>query len=936
MNGDLIGREVERGLATWLLTAEPLGSRGLVLTGEPGIGKTTVLRHVLAVAGEVGALVLEARPVLSESTLSFAGLGDLLRGLDTDRRALPPPRRRALEVAMLEVPEPEQAVDLRAVGLGLMALLEGLSSSHPVLVAVDDAHWLDAASSAALSFAARRVLGADVRWIVTRRPNEMAGLDLAEVGRERVREHTVAGLRPTDLKELLERRLGVRLSRPVMATVGELSRGNPFYALELARHRLDRSSAAASGMADLPASLTALVGSRIDDLPAPVRGLLATTALAAHPTVELLSQVAGVREATVRRRLEVARRAQVVTVTDEVTFTHPLLAAAVVQQTSHAERSHVHRGLAHHVAGREERARHAALVSDAPNEEVAAQLEVAAIDARGRGAAVSAADLIALAVARTPDARTVESERRRLLRADLAFQLGDTGAAGEVLLPLQSAQSSTVRAQACLLLARIAWVNGPAQDVHRYGDLALQAATDSPADTVDVRVALAHLSRHDRDRGVGHARAAVELTDHLVACPSLLQCRALTALLDVESDRGYPVQQAMLRRALHLSPDVEPGRVQDSPHYYLGTVLLMQDDLDHARRLFLDCVVAAEQRADDGSLTALWDQLSLLEILAGNWSVARSYALRHVSTAQATEQELQAFWGRQTINWIDIREGATQADAEATLLVSQARASSDLMTLAFALVMAAESAYLDGQVAAAADALREVEEIARTIHVMSPNAFRHGADLVEALVESGDVDAAQDATAELTAAAERSRLPWANAAAARSRAVLAAARGRLDPALAAAESSVTDLRALGMPYELGRSLLVMAGVLRRRRSKGAAGAALTEAESLFRELGARPWVDIATRRYQALGLGRRSDDVLTPTELRVADLVSQGLTNPEVAARLSVSRKTVEFNLSKVYRKLAIRNRTQLPAALTSKGASNSGEMPGSSDRSRG
>jgi DNA-binding CsgD family transcriptional regulator len=178
-------------------------------------------------------------------------------------------------------------------------------------------------------------------------------------------------------------------------------------------------------------------------------------------------------------------------------------------------------------------------------------------------------------------------------------------------------------------------------------------------------------------------------------------------------------------------------------------------------------------------------------------------------------------------------------------------------------------------------------------------------------------------------------LAWASTVSARARAALAAARGQLNQSLERADLAVTRSRSLSMPFELGRSLLVLSGVHRRRRSKRAAGIAAEEAHAVFAELGAHPWAQRSTAAYRALGLGPRSAAGLTATERRVAGLAADGWTNPEIARRLSMSRKTVEFNLGKVYRKLQIRNRAQLAKALATVTSEKSGELPGSSPHRR-
>ena len=931
MDGDMIGRHEERELLGWLLTRDGREARGLVVTGEPGVGKSSVFGHALAVASGQGMTVLQARPVLSESTLAFAGLGDLVNGLEEQRRRLQAPRRRALEVAMLEAfPEGGEPIDLRSVALSLHALLVQLSMEQHVLVAIDDAQWLDESTSMVLTFAARRLHDVPVRWLLTRRQGEANGMDLGGLAPVVVREHALSAMNLAELHHLVEGRLGARLSRPMLVKVERISAGNPFYALELARHFLSGTGREDSSSQTVPLSLRTLIGARLDRLPSPVRQLLSIAALAASPSIDLLSRVGQVEKATVGDRLGLAERAHVVNVGQRVVFAHPLIAAVVVDETDPAERLRVHHALALEASSEEERARHAALAIEVPDRDVADQLEAAALSARQRGAGFSAAELSRLALERTTADAGTDRERRLLLAADIAFQLGDTVSARGLALSLEKAHEVAVRSAALLLLARIAWLSGPVGDVARYGELAVMATSGDPIALAQVKVTLAHLSRHDRAWGQRHARGAVEILDRAGVTSNPTRARALTALLDVETDLGLPPQADMFEEALALAPTVEPGRVQDSTRYYLATILLQRDELDRSRTVFLDCVHAAEQRADDSSLAALWDQLGILELLAGDWPAARSYAARQVLSGEANEQPMQCLWGHLTALCLDVRQGVGDSANLVAALLHEVRATGDPMSLAFTLVIEAEARRLRGDPAVAATCLRELDEIALAIQVMSPNAFRHGADLVEVLVESGDVAAAESAAARLSHAAARGELPWAVAVSARANATLAAARGDLDEALHQAQTSVGLTRSLGMPFEVGKSLLTLGGVLRRRRAKSVAAAVLEEACVVFDDLDARPWADLATAQHRALGLRPRVGNGLTPTECRVAELAAEGLTNPEIAGRLAMSRKTVEFNLSKVYRKLQIRNRAQLATALATMSGIKSGEMPGS------
>ena len=816
MHGGVVGRGDELRLIDAMLASDVPGGCSLTLEGGPGVGKSTLFDHGVASARRAGGHVLVARPTCVESRLTYACLGDLLRGLDGERMELAPPRRRALEVALLEAFAGDDPVDLLAVPVAVTALLELLARGRPVVVAIDDAQWADAASASTLRFAARRLADVPIRWLVTRRSSAAEGgfgTDVPDYHRSTRR--VVSGMNLAELHRLVDDKLGVRLSRMLLVRVAQVSGGNPLHAIELARH-VTATSAAADRMTDLgvPPSLRQLMCSRLDVLPDPVRRIVAVTALTAHPSVALLARVERLSAATVRRRVKAAVDAGVLRLSDEIEFTHPLLAAAAIDEISSAERARLHGRLFKEVASSDERARHHALATTGPDRDLADELEAAADQARERGAPIAAAELVALAIERTPASRPADSQRRLLAAADLAFQAGDTERAKAVLIDLDEAADLDIRAHALVLLARVSWLAGSHRDVEAFGERALAAAR-SPLARAEVKIVLANLSRNDRVWGDRHANDAVAILEGLGSVAAAdARTRALVAVLDVAVDLGRPLQTAVLDQALAAAPKVGPGRVADTARYYLGTILLQYDDLDRARELLLACSAAAHNRGDDGSLPAVWDQLSQLELLAGNWREARRYAERQIAAADMNDQPLERLWGFETCALLDVREGADGAQRRAADVLAQARASGDPMLTAFALRTDAEASRSIGDLASAARALREVDEIALSIHVHCPNAFRHAGELVDVLVEIGLINDAETRARSFAAAAHDGELPSSIAVSARAEAVVSARQGRLHVALEQAEESVVTGRTLGMPFELGRSLLILASVQR--------------------------------------------------------------------------------------------------------------------------
>jgi predicted ATPase len=398
--GLVVGREAEVAVLAGFLAAGVSEPRALVLDGEAGIGKTTLFEEAVAGARERGIAVFACRPAGAETSFSFAALADLLRPvLPEGLRRLPLPQRRALSAALLLEDVQGSAPEVRAIAFAVLRLLEECGGG-PVLVAVDDVQWLDAASASVLAFALRRLEATPAAILVARRSSgdEAAplGLDRAFPG-ERLRRLRLGPLSVGATHRLLRGRLGVSFPRPTLIQLHETSGGNPFYALELGR-AIGQAGArgSARGRLSVPTSLAGLVSARLAALPEDVREVLEPVALLSEPTVTIIEMVA-TDGATVLRRLRAAEAATVLQLDEErVRFSHPLLAARVEAELEPRRRRLLHRRLAQLVADPEQRARHLALGANGPRANVASELEAASAIAASRGASRAAAELAEL------------------------------------------------------------------------------------------------------------------------------------------------------------------------------------------------------------------------------------------------------------------------------------------------------------------------------------------------------------------------------------------------------------------------------------------------------------------------------------------------------------------------------------------------------------
>jgi predicted ATPase len=407
---------------------------GLVIEGEPGIGKTTLWLAAVEQALRDGFRVVSARATSAEVVLTFAVLADLFGDVESAVLAALPQVQRVAVDRLLEQAGESPATDERVLGAAFLSVVECLAADTPVLVAIDDVQWLDASSRAAVQFAVRRLKGR-VGVLVTARSSatDTAAASWLQLSRpdgvDRIR---VSPLPLGGLHAMFSARLGRSLPRPTMVRIAEISCGNPFYALELARSMGDPS---ASAEPTLPGSLTALVRSRLAGLGGDVGTVLLAAATATTPTIELLSEAT---DTTVERVVELLDEAETQGIVgfegNHVRFTHPLLATGVYTDASHARRRAIHRRLAEIVQQPELRARHLALAATTGDPATLAALDAAAEATRARGAPAAAAELVDSAIRLGGD-----TPQRRILAASLHLRAGDLARARGVLEPAVAA-----------------------------------------------------------------------------------------------------------------------------------------------------------------------------------------------------------------------------------------------------------------------------------------------------------------------------------------------------------------------------------------------------------------------------------------------------------------------------------------------------------------
>ena len=422
----VIGRDEEQASIQAFLDRVADGPGALVLSGEAGIGKTILWEAGVAEARGRFGRVLSCHGVEAEASLSYAGLSDLLAdSLDDVASALPPPRRRALEIALLIAEPGDAPPDPHAIGLAVLDALRALADQGPLLVAIDDAQWLDLPSAAVLQIALRRLRDESIGLLATVRlgPDvESSSTWVAPSPSLASSSFSVGPLSLAAVHRLLAERLELELTRPELTRVHEATAGNPFFALELGRELVRTNTRPEAGRAlPMPESLQELLGERLARLPTHTGDVLLQAAALARPTVTLVAAAYG-DQALVQETLEAAVREGVIELDDShVRFTHPLLASISYEQSPVWKRRAVHRALAGVVTDPEERARHLALAADGPDAEVASYLETAADQAFARGAPAAAAELFELAADLTPGDPALTRHRRLQARTVTAL-----------------------------------------------------------------------------------------------------------------------------------------------------------------------------------------------------------------------------------------------------------------------------------------------------------------------------------------------------------------------------------------------------------------------------------------------------------------------------------------------------------------------------------
>ncbi|MEU4804905.1 LuxR C-terminal-related transcriptional regulator [Actinosynnema sp. NPDC023587] len=860
----LYGRAGEQAAIGALLAAARAGRSGaLVLRGEAGIGKSALLGWAAEAA--TGLRVLRVTGIEAEADLAFGGLVQLLWPVQDRLAALPGPQAEALRAVLDSGRTGGQ--DRFVTGLAVLTLLAEVADDGPVLCLVDDAQWLDRATSDAVLFAVRRLAADRVAVLFGARDTGFAAPDLPEL--------RPARLDAADAGRLLAER---GLAPPSPAQVIARSAGNPLALLEFAAAQREHHVAAGP----LPVAERVLAGFRAQISALPERTRLMMLLAAAEgrghlPTLLGAADLLGVGTADLERA-ETARLLDVTGTT--ITFRHPLVGTAAYQGAVLARRIAVHQALAESTSDADCRVRHLAAATTAPDERVAAEIVRSADRARARTAFTAAAGLYRQAAQLTPEAGARAA--RLAEAAALALAAGHGRLAAE-LVDQAEPPAGDARARADLARVRAA-VEFELGDGRAAGRLLVEHVRSAePAGAVAMARTAARYAWSSGDgRTVHDANDALDGRDPLV--------RGMAALVDGDFAVGLPLLAGFVARA----PAADPGRTY--------CAMILGDDA--LTRELASAEVARCRR--DGLLGAL---PRVLQDLAGALVSAGLHrdAVAAVAEAARISRDTGSPQRLPRLDAVVARVAAIEGDERRCRELAEVSpdAGGAASTAALALLDLGLGRY-ESTVDLVDAALRGPLGYATAVVVAA-------ADQVEAAVRLGEPGRADAAFRRFEAWARAGGQPWAAAVVARCHALLG-------------DDEAHYLRALelharsGRPFERARTELLYGEWLRRAKRRSDARVPLRSALETFSRLHAAPWVDRARTELVATGdsgpaaepTAENPLDRLTPQELQVVRLASAGGTSREIAAQLFLSPRTVEHHLYRAFPKLGVRSRREL------------------------
>jgi DNA-binding CsgD family transcriptional regulator len=883
----------------------------LAYEGEPGVGKSVVFEACLEAARERGMLTLVARGIEWESEYPLSALYQLLRPVAGERETLTPSASAALDV--LFGGGQDASVDPMTLGAAVLEIVAEAAARGPVLVGVDDTHWIDSVSARALSFALHRLAADSVGVVLTRRldhPDDFAGMwDWQRL----------AGLDAATVAALLSDASTV-VDPTVAARLTEASSGNPLVLGELRRlFTADQLT----GVTALPDPLPlgdrgrAAFGVRVLELPESTRTALALLAAAGTARIGVLDAALQALGLT-RHDLVPAETAGIVELDPAApAFRHPLWRSAALEVAEPAVRRQAHATLAEALLGvdPERRAWHLAAAAIGPDELVAQALEQAAARASERAGLQGAADALVRAVQLTPDP---DMRAKRACSAALAcYHAGQMSRSEEQVAIGGLSSDPEVRADAALMDARLAvWMGTAKTALPR-----VTAAIDERSAAGDGKRELAGLvNALVMSVALGEIAPAAQAAERIrtlqaalpfaaeLALDGLVDNALILAGVAVGTKPDPSVLALLAATAAPLHPIVLPSTVQ---------AMVWGQQLPAALELSNSLVNLLRQYSAVSALPYMLNVTSEAHWWSGDWATASAYNSEAMELADQTGAEVLSCYSRTLMARIAACQGRTDQMLEvATVACSEAsrlgiEPAHGYVAHAYGLLSLGRR-----DPRAALRHLDKADQLAKELGIRAITPVPFVFDRVEAILGIGDLDAAEAALEEAAAMPGAQTFAWSQAATLRTRGKLASARGQWRAAREHLAEAVATPEV--PPFEAGRNALALGFALIDEHAQQAV-VHLHGARAIFHRLDALPWTEEAERGLSKVGVAvlpvggtHFQTSGLTPKELQVCLAVAKGATNREVGATLFLSTKTIEYHLHHAYSKLQIRNRTEL------------------------
>ncbi|WP_132956917.1 LuxR family transcriptional regulator [Rhizobium sp. BK251] len=904
----LQGREQDIALIQHLIERVDHGGASLVISGEPGIGKSALLELARHRALERDITVLSMIGVLAEVHLPFAALEQALRPLMKQAADLVPRQRSALQAAF-GIHDEMGAPDIFLVALATLSLLTDSATRRPILLIADDAQWLDEATHEVLAFISRRLSSDPIVLMVAMRDGFNRSFDGANTLRLRL-----SGLDDADAERLLDAH-APGIPDELRSRFLKEASGNPLALLELPR---DKKAAEQRDATWLPLTerLERAFSARLADLPASARTLLF---VAAENDGTSLDEILRAAEAVSGERLDVSALMPAVAVKlididgTDVRFRHPLVRSAMHQAADLATRQRIHAALAAIVHDQLDRQLwHRAAATIGPDDELAGEYDRMAARALRKGAVAMAIEVLEKAARLSSTAR---GKSERLLRAaELAADLGQPELLDRLLLEAGVSESdhlATARIGWCREIVQPPMVNDPAKIPTLIG-LAAQAnaagATDLASHLLWRAAQRCWWSNADR-----HLRKSILAAANSLKLPETDPCLIAISAYAEPLQLGGEIYNRLQRLAGASGGTPAAARILGSTANVIGA-------FDLGVSFLTDSAAALREQGRLSDLARVLFAQAWAEMEVGDWTRAMREAEESVRFAEDTGGTL----------W---HAAATIVKAKLAGMMGNLEQSQAFAAQAERLVLSAGASFLLAmlQIARGISAIGagrhwEAYEHLRRLFTPADPAFNSGlqffglADFVEAAVFSGNAEAARHVIEEIERVAAPTPVPWVETMLYYGKALLAAPE----------DAEQFFLKGLGpvakkWPFLRGRLLLAYGGWLRRQRRSVDARAPLREARDIFDALSALPWSDRAREELRASGEAsrRRTEyvwEMLTPQQLHIAQLAAEGLSNKEIGARLYLSHRTVGYHLHRIFSKTGVTSRSALRPLLTDAG----------------